>query len=84
MLNRASFYWHFHLFGTACSVMTKVTDVTRRCFDRSSDSIEMLMSVFLVRWEYHPRSAFTCLGEPASEGAGYRDDRDHQEDGHKH
>jgi hypothetical protein len=48
MLNRASFYCHFHLFGTACSLMTKVTGVTRRCFDRSSDSISMFRSVFLV------------------------------------
>ena len=46
MLNRASFYWHFHLFGTACSLMTKVTDVTRRCFDRSSDWIATFKSVF--------------------------------------
>ena len=39
----------FHLpSGTACSLMTNVTDVTRRCFDRSSDSISMFRSVFLV------------------------------------
>jgi hypothetical protein len=48
MLNRASFYWHFHLFGTACSLMTKVTDRDPPMFDRSSDSIAMLMSVFLL------------------------------------
>jgi hypothetical protein len=35
-------------------------------------------------WKDHPRSAFTGLGEPASEGAGYCNRGDYQENGHKH
>jgi hypothetical protein len=34
--------------GTSCSSIAKVTDVTRRCFDRSSDLIAIFKSVFLV------------------------------------
>jgi hypothetical protein len=48
MLNRASFYWHFHLFGTVCSLIAKITVVTRRCFDRTNDSITTFKSVFLL------------------------------------
>jgi hypothetical protein len=34
--------------GKAWALITKVNDVTHRWSDRSSDSISMLMSVFLV------------------------------------
>src|SRR5208282_155111 len=37
-----------------------------------------------IELEYHPRSAIASLGEPASEGAGYCNRGDHQENGHKH
>jgi hypothetical protein len=38
----------FAAFRTAWALIEKVTDVTRRYFDRASDTIAMLMSVFLV------------------------------------
>jgi hypothetical protein len=36
------------------------------------------------RRQYHPRTSAVGLGEPASEGAGYCNRGDHQENGHKH
>jgi hypothetical protein len=34
--------------------------------------------------EMSSRSSVASVGEPASEGAGYRNRGDHQENGHKH
>jgi hypothetical protein len=38
----------FHKFSTDCPVIAKVTVVSRRCFDRSSDSIGMFVPIFSV------------------------------------
>jgi len=45
--------------GNACSFIANVTEVTRRCFDRSSDWIATFRSVF----------RFRCIRE--SQGLGY-------------
>jgi hypothetical protein len=48
MLDRIGDVLYSSPFGTAWALIENVTNVARRCVDRASDSIAMLMSVFLV------------------------------------